>query len=161
MKNIVNNCYVLICIFWLVIEGLMENWFCQLCFTLSKLRRYSLTYLLSISPVTDNCSSWISGRGRMAIEMFSTVAVARSKACLLGTRAVPISIPTSGTFILGDLVIGGSNIIYDPQREGRSTFYAETACLLYLQCFDIFSMRIFYIVIAKKWPVTKLQNGCT
>ena len=24
-----------------------------------------------LSPVTDNCSSWISGRGRMAVEMFS------------------------------------------------------------------------------------------
>ena len=29
-------------------------------------------YLVHIlSPVTDNCSSWISGRGRMAVEMFS------------------------------------------------------------------------------------------
>ena len=36
-----------------------------------------------LSPVTDNCSSWISGRGRMAVEMFhdqvSTMECARGR----------------------------------------------------------------------------------
>ena len=35
-------------------------------------RHFTSTNLVHIlSPVTDNCSSWISGRGRVAVEMFS------------------------------------------------------------------------------------------
>ena len=40
--------------------------------TLTTLFLGKYQYLVHIlSPVTDNCSSWISGRGRMAIEIFS------------------------------------------------------------------------------------------
>ena len=36
---------------------------------------------------------------------YSPGAVARSEACPLGMQAAPISIPTSGTFFRGDLVM--------------------------------------------------------
>ena len=74
---------------------------CQVKHVISEISYLVLPYcLLSIpvyqclvhilSPVTDNCSSWFSGRGRMAVEMFSKMR-SRSRGCWCSVRLVPVS----------------------------------------------------------------------
>ena len=56
---------------------------------LGKLRRTRLTML---SPVTDNCPIWISGRGRMAVEIISWPIATKE----LDQRIIPATIPIPG-----------------------------------------------------------------
>ena len=49
-------------------------------------------YLVHIlSPVTDNCSSWISGRGRMAVEMFSWPSLHERMCRTWGSNSGPLT----------------------------------------------------------------------
>ena len=44
-----------------------------------------------LSPVTDNCSSWISGRGRMAVEMFSWPSLHERMCRTWGSNSGPLA----------------------------------------------------------------------
>ena len=44
-----------------------------------------------LSPVTDNCSSWISGRGRMAVEMFSWPSLHERMCRMWGSNSGPLA----------------------------------------------------------------------
>ena len=57
-----------------------------------------------LSPVTDNCSSWISGRGRMTVEMFSWPSLHERMCQTWGSNSGPLackanSLPIRSKFI--------------------------------------------------------------
>ena len=55
-------------------------------------RQFTYQYLVQIlSPVTDNCSSWISGRGRMAVEMFSWPSLHERMCRTWGSNSGPLA----------------------------------------------------------------------
>ena len=59
---------------------------------LSKPPRQFYQYLVHIlSPVTDNCSSWISGRGRMAVEIFSWPSLHERMCRTWGSNSGPLA----------------------------------------------------------------------
>ena len=44
-----------------------------------------------VSPLTDNCSSWISGRGRMVVEMFSWPSLHERMCRTWGSNSGPLA----------------------------------------------------------------------
>ena len=56
------------------------------------LRQFTSTLCTFFSPVTDNCcSSWISGRGRMAVEMFSWPSLHERMCRTWGSNSGPLA----------------------------------------------------------------------
>ena len=57
-------------------------------------------YLVHIlSPVTDNCSSWISGRGRMAVEVFSWLCLHERMCLTWGSNSGRLACPADTLLI--------------------------------------------------------------
>ena len=66
--------------------------------------------------------------------MFAKESVARLEACLLGMQAVPSSIPTSGTFFRGDLVMKKFSLAILPLpliQEEQLSVTGESMCTKY------------------------------
>ena len=54
-------------------------------------RQFTSTYVYILSPVTDNCSSWISRRRRMDVEMFSWPSLHKRMCRTWGSNSGPLA----------------------------------------------------------------------
>ena len=80
---------------------------------LGKPPRQFYQYLVHIlSPVTDNCSSWISGRGRMAVEMFSWPNLHERICRTWGSNSGPLACQANSLSIELPRPVGHSEILW-------------------------------------------------
>ena len=94
-------------------------------------------------PVTDTCSSWISGRGRMAIEMFSWPSLHERMCRTWGSNSGPLACQVNLLPI--ELPRPVSDLLSSPAVPGKCQ-----ACGL----MQIYPRRIYYYTIIKSGAMT-------
>ena len=105
-----------------------------------------------LSPVTDNCSSWISGRGRMAAEMFSWPSLHERMCRTWGSNAGPLACQANTLPI---------EIPHSAPRltcvfAGRTSF----CWFCYAAAYDVFlrNKNLYMVLIWTLSPSVKLQK---
>ena len=112
-------------------------------------------------PVTDNCSSWLSGRGRMAVEMFSWQNLHERMCQTWGSNSGPLACQANSLLIelprpnlawrspFAFLVA----ILWKSCISGISDFFFCCRCgyIMHVQCMKIAEFNLVQKIIKVSW----------